>query len=661
MSSGCLLSVLLVGTWALLATAEEVSYRHAGSARFSASRYSVSPSDPTARLEVMFAIKQNNIDVLKRRLDEISYPNSPLYGQQMTRVEVGNLCSNPDATSNVYSFLESLNGVSGIDTTPYGEYVKATASIAVWEIVFNAKYEYYQSSEQSFHAVREYYLPSTIANDVSTVFNTIQGPVGAVGRFKAKFLSDQSKLPSSVKRATAPGVIFNITDSPLMEITPEVLNELYDIPSNNGGGYGTQAVYESINQSYSVTDLTKFQTIFNLPLEQPIDIDGHVYEGPCINGFGNCGEANLDVQYLMGMSQNVPTTFWYDASGLYGFIFNITSTSDPPFVISVSYLDDEASVDQATADSFDTEAVKLGLLGVSLIMASGDSGVSGQFVPSLPEYCGYNPAWPQTSMYVTAVGATQGYPETVCSSGSHGTITSGGGFSNLYPTAPFQTEQVTSYFTHVAAQPFQNASAPTQSFNASGRGYPDIAAQGAYYAIVLDGNVSFAAGTSAATPVFASMVALVNAQRIRAGKASLGWLNPTLYTYYHQFVNDITVGNNSCMEQLNETVYCCEVGYLAAPGWDPVTGLGTVNFTKFAKVMESLPDAFSPTAVPTPNPTTHHNSQTGKFFGIACAGFLGLVGIYTYVMNMQAINVMLGCGKPPMAAAEGAELTRNTV
>jgi tripeptidyl-peptidase-1 len=643
------------------------SYQRMGQAKFSASRYSVEPSDPTVKLEVMFAIKQNNVDWMKQRLDEISYPNSPSYGQRMTRAEIGALCGNPDATANVHNFLNGVAGVIKLESTPYGEYIKATAPISVWQTVFNAKYEYYKNSETSFHAVREYYLPSTITNDVSTVFSTIQGPLNGPGTFKPRVVSSKMS-PGSMKRAADPAVQFNISVAPLMEVTPAVLNQLYDISFNNGGGYGSQAVYESVNESYSVADLTTFQNLFSLPLQQPsTDIDGHVIQGPCINGFENCGEANLDVQYLMAVSQSVPTTFWYDPSGLNSFLYTVCSTTNPPFVISISYLANEEDIDQATADAFNTEAVKLGLLGVSMIMAAGDGGASGQYVESTAANCGYNPGWPGTSMYVTTVGATQGYPETVCSSGSHAIITSGGGFSNLYPTAPFQVNQVAHYF-NVATTPYQNTSAPHKFFNASGRGYPDIAAQGAFYAIVINGSETFVAGTSASTPVFAAMVALVNSERIRAGKASLGWLNPTLYTYYESFVNDVTVGNNSCMEvdDLSVPVVCCQEGFFAAPGWDPTTGLGTVNFTKFLQVMLDLPDAFPPTAnptagpssiPPTPNPTAHHNSKNGKYFGVACACFLGAVGVYTYIMNMQAINAMVGCGKTPLAAADGAEMT----
>jgi hypothetical protein len=94
-------------------------------------------------------------------------------------------------------------------------------------------------------------------------------------------------------------------------------------------------------------------------------------------------------------------------------------------------------------------------------------------------------------------------------------------------------------------------------------------------------------GTSAACPVVAAMVSLVNTARLEAGQPTLGWLNPTLYSVHTaaasaSFVNDIVEGSNHCAAG---GVVCCDEGFRAAPGWDPVTGLGSLNFAKFKATM----------------------------------------------------------------------------
>lgn len=56
--------------------------------------------------------------------------------------------------------------------------------------------------------------------------------------------------------------------------------------------------------------------------------------------------------------------------------------------------------------AFDNEAMKLGLRGITLIAMSGDDGVAGHFARKDPNVCRYLPAFPASSPYVLAVGAT---------------------------------------------------------------------------------------------------------------------------------------------------------------------------------------------------------------------------------------------------------------
>jgi len=47
--------------------------------------------------------------------------------------------------------------------------------------------------------------------------------------------------------------------------------------------------------------------------------------------------------------------------------------------------------------------------------------------------------------------------------------------------------------------------------------------------------------------------------------------------------NDITIGNNKCCTL--HWKQCCNVGWNAATGWDPVSGLGSLDFKKFLKIV----------------------------------------------------------------------------
>lgn len=82
-------------------------------------------------------------------------------------------------------------------------------------------------------------------------------------------------------------------------------------------------------------------------------------------------------------------------------------------------------------------------------------------------------------------------------------------------------------------------------YNNSGnvRGYPNISANGVYYAVV-SGNKSVpVSGTSTSTPIVGSIVTLINDARFAAGKGPVGFLNPILCSLSDVF-NDITSGKN---------------------------------------------------------------------------------------------------------------------
>ena len=159
-------------------------------------------------------------------------------------------------------------------------------------------------------------------------------------------------------------------------------------------------------------------------------------------------------------------------------------------------------------------------------------------------------------------------------------ITSGGGFSTHYPQPSFQTKVVEDYFATVK----ETNQGPIRGYRPEGRGYPDISLAGANYLIVVGGRLYYVSGTSASAPSIAGFFSNINAARKAVGKGSLGWVNPVLYTNHTSFTNDITVGDNRCAASVN----CCPHGFYAAKGWDPVTGLGSVDYTRLYGALVKL-------------------------------------------------------------------------
>jgi tripeptidyl-peptidase-1 len=173
------------------------------------------------------------------------------------------------------------------------------------------------------------------------------------------------------------------------------------------------------------------------------------------------------------------------------------------------------------------------------------------------------PTFPASCPWVTSVGATHAIPE-------QGESFSSGGFSNYFSVPEYQSNATTAYIATLNGQ-YEGL------YNASGRGIPDVAVYGSRFETE-NNNVSSGhhSGTSASTPVFASMIALINDMRLRNGKPVLGWLNPTLYSETTKDAwNDITEGPS----------YGCDASWNSTVGWDAVTGLGTPDFQRLAKAL----------------------------------------------------------------------------
>lgn len=203
--------------------------------------------------------------------------------------------------------------------------------------------------------------------------------------------------------------------------------------------------------------------------------------------------------------------------------------------------------------------------GITICCASGDDG-SSDGVAS-----GAHVDFPASSPYVLGVGGTKltasslSPPaiksEVVWNELAQGEGAGGGGISALFTKPSWQDD--------VNVPP--SANPPHQV----GRGVPDVAADAdpvsGVVVMHIDGkHLEPIGGTSAATPLWASLIARLN----EGLNARCGFINPVLYTKLAQGVlNDITSGNNGA--------------YAATVGWDACTGLGTPNGAKLLSALST--------------------------------------------------------------------------
>lgn len=215
-------------------------------------------------------------------------------------------------------------------------------------------------------------------------------------------------------------------------------------------------------------------------------------------------------------------------------------------------------------------------MGVSIINSAGNSGPIASASCHASTLGSYTVSNPSNCPYVTSVGATQLEADGTESSVQGDGWRSGGGFSSFYAAPDYQQAAVSSYVaSHYPA-------ALDGQFNTSGRGVPDLSAVGLDIGIAVSGALAMGLGTSAATPIFAAMLNLVNEERLAAGKGAVGFVNPVLYANASRIFSDVTQGNNDMCDG-------AAPGFDAVEGWDPVSGLGTPRYEGLREVFMALP------------------------------------------------------------------------
>jgi YVTN family beta-propeller protein len=204
---------------------------------------------------------------------------------------------------------------------------------------------------------------------------------------------------------------------------------------------------------------------------------------------------------------------------------------------------------------------------------------------------------------VTAVGGTDltavagptetawNYPRTITYDPPYGS--GGGGISSLFPMPSYQTS---------VTGP-DSSGAPCGNSDGDCREIPDVSASADPqngYVICYKGQWILYGGTSAATPLWAALIALVVVDNETQTAERLGNINPDLYLFSsegHPDFNDVTTGNNDYTLTNGGT-------YEAGPGYDMVTGLGSPKGSALAADLDA---SFTDPVV-----TTEPVNQTGK-------------------------------------------------
>jgi len=333
-------------------------------------------------------------------------------------------------------------------------------------------------------------------------------------------------------------------------LTAPQVAQLYSFPANLDGTGQTIGILE-LGGGYTDSDLqTYFQGLgLNTPTVTAVSVDGATNSPGDPSGAD--AEVELDIQVAGAVAPGASIAVYFAPNSDQGFIDAITTavhdTANKPSTLSISWGGPESSWSQSSMTALDNACQSAAALGVTITVASGDSGSSDGTSTNTVDF-------PASSPHVLSCGGTellangnQISQEVVWNDQSSGGGATGGGFSATFSVPSWQTSAVPS--------------------GSTGRGVPDVAANAAPatgYNVVVDGQQETVGGTSAAAPLWAGLIALINQQLVQQGKQTAGFINPTLYQNGSDF-HDITQGNNGA--------------YSAGPGWDACTGLGSPNGT----------------------------------------------------------------------------------
>ncbi|KAI0769638.1 family S53 protease [Trametes elegans] len=510
-------------------------------------------------LNLRLALVQSDPAGLEKALLDVSTPSSDLYGQHLSKEEVEKFVApSSDSVAAVNAWFAD-NDIEAKTISPAGDWLSFTIPVSKANELLDADFSVFTHEETGQTSVRTlaYSIPADLKEHVELVHPTITFP------------NPFARLPAMVsppKIKTAVNITSDAVPASCSEtITPACLQALYGIPTTPAKVSSNKlAVSGFIEQFANEADLRTFLTNFRPDLPASTTFTLQTLDGGSNpQSADEAGvEADLDIQYTIGVATEVPTFFIsvgerFNDGALEGFldIINFLLGEDsPPQVLTTSYGQNENTISRALANNLCTAYTQLGARGVSILFASGDGGVAGSqssrcttFLPTFPSGC----------PFMTSVGATTGVPETSASFSS-------GGFSNFFAQPSYQAGAVSTFLSALG-----NTNAG--KFNRSGRAFPDVAAQGDNVEIVVGGEFGLVAGTSCSSPIFASVVSLLNDELAAVGKPPLGFLNPFLYSTGAAALNDITTGSNPG---------CNTQGFPARAGWDPVTGLGTPDFAK---------------------------------------------------------------------------------
>lgn len=257
----------------------------------------------------MIAVRQRNVEHFEKLLVDISTPDHPKYGQHMEGHEVKTMLKPTQVASDaVIAWLQDSN-VTDIEDD--GDWINFKTDVGTANKMMNTKFLWYKNDYKGAERLRtlKYSVPDEIAQHINMVQPTIRfGNMDPMRStiFKEEIVSD-AEMRTQFTQATSAAPIDPACNS---LITPQCLFQIYNIHYGASANIGNKVGYASFLEQYArYSDLALFEeNIATYAIGQNfsvISINGGLNDQTSAN---DSGEANLDQQYVLGVSAPVPVT-----------------------------------------------------------------------------------------------------------------------------------------------------------------------------------------------------------------------------------------------------------------------------------------------------------------------------------------------------------------
>lgn len=521
-----------------------------------------------------------NDAAMNRDVLQIYTPGSATYHQYLTTQQIVQRYGPSAAQQQQVVNWLTQNGYTLVSTDPLHSSIKVQATVATIQSTLHIKLTYH-----TFMG-REFFTQEGTLSLPASVASLVQSIVGL-----DNFAFPEFQPPFSIARQSAALAADCANYGAKQRLTRDKLAAAYQINQLYQQGYQGQGMTIGVaefDEPYNPNDVANYAACVGLPTPniQNVDVDGHLASG------SGEGEAAMDLELIAGLApkaqildyqadlSNTNTSF---AQGLVD-VFNKVAVDHKVQVFSVSYGTAEQTFTTSEMQAVNNSLRTLAAEGISVLISSGDCGAFSQRLHNVAVV-----SFPASATYAIAVGGTYlqvndsnvRTSEVAWGGDDHAPVCqnewgSGGGVSQnpnfTRPSWQIGSGTTTQYNGLQAVPPVTVGLGPLSSTLTAPNGLrqvPDVSAA-AYpnIAIYYKGAWIGSGGTSAAAPIWAAGVLLLDQALSQHGKASFGSV-PGIYTLanhpgsHHPFT-DITTGNN--------------LFFHASSGWDYATGWGSPNF-----------------------------------------------------------------------------------